>query len=60
MKYAIAKKDFHLSGVKVLSEGQKYRILKDSGNGIIIRNDVGGKQGFNKDSDWIIVVEAAD
>ena len=52
-KTVIAKRDFYLGDVKTLTEGNEYRILNESLNGITVKNDLGGKQGFDKVSDWI-------
>jgi hypothetical protein len=53
MKTVIAKKDFYLGEIKTLQEGKEYKIVNESINGIVIKNDLGGKQGFNKNSEWI-------
>lgn len=53
MKTVIAKKDFYLGEVKTLQAGKEYKIVFETANGVVIRNDYGNKQGFNKESDWI-------
>ena len=50
---ALCKKDFYRSEKHVMVKGKKYPVVSTTDNCVTIRDELGVKQGFNKESDFI-------